>query len=153
MSGVARQFTGLMVAYMSFTRVGAMNTNFPVGFRPVKSRMRSLTNLRALEDLGVVLKGSGGDAWDSWAIHNPTVQKVGDRYALFYMGADGSKLDIEQSDLPNLSDEAYAEYYTELVYSKRIGLALADSLDDPWERVVRDRSLMSVNQANGMMRS
>lgn len=87
------------------------------------------------EDLGVVLKGRGGDAWDSWAIHNPTVQKVGDRYALFYMGADGSGLDIEQSDLPNLTDEEYAKYFTELVYSKRIGLALSDSLDGPWERV------------------
>lgn len=87
------------------------------------------------EDLGVVLKGSGGDAWDSWAIHNPTVQKVGDKYALFYMGADGSGLDIEQSDLPHLSDEAYAKYFTELVYSKRVGLAIADSLDGPWERV------------------
>ena len=87
------------------------------------------------QDLGVVLKGRGGDAWDSWAIHNPTIQKVGDRYALFYMGSDGSSLDIEQSDLPSLSDEAYEEYYTALVYKKRIGLALANSLDGPWERV------------------
>lgn len=87
------------------------------------------------QDLGVVLKGRGGDAWDSWAIHNPTIQKVGDRYALFYMGSDGSSLDIEQSDLPNLSDEEYEKYYTALVYKKRIGLALANSLDGPWERV------------------
>ena len=80
------------------------------------------------QDLGVVLKGRGGDAWDSWAIHNPTIQKVGDRYALFYMGADGSTLDIEQSDLPHLSDEAYEKYYTDLVYTKRIGLAIATTL-------------------------
>ncbi len=86
------------------------------------------------QDLGVVLKGRGGDAWDSWAIHNPTIQKVGDRYALFYMGSDGSSLDIEQSDLPSLSDEAYEKYYTALVYKKRIGLALANSLDGPWGR-------------------
>ena len=86
------------------------------------------------QDLGVVLKGRWR-CWDSWAIHNPTIQKVGDRYALFYMGSDGSSLDIEQSDLPNLSDEAYEKYYTALVYKKRIGLALAKSLDGPWERV------------------
>jgi hypothetical protein len=98
------------------------------------------------QDLGVVLKGRGGDAWDSWAIHNPTIQKVGDRYALFYMGSDGSSLDIEQSDLPNLSDEAYEKYYTDLVYTKRIGLAIADSLDGPWERV-GDKPILDVGKA------
>jgi hypothetical protein len=87
------------------------------------------------EDLGVVLKGRGGDAWDSWAIHNPTVQKVGEQYILFYMGADGSNLDIEQCDLPNLSEDAYKKYFTDLVYTKRIGLAISDTLDGPWERV------------------
>ena len=86
-------------------------------------------------DLGVVLKGSGGDTWDSWAVHNPTIHKVGDRYALFYMGADGSDLDINQSDLPHLSEEDYARYFTELVYTKRVGLAIAEDLNGPWKRV------------------
>tara|TARA_Y200000002_G_scaffold27206_1_gene20438 strand:- start:871 stop:2010 length:1140 start_codon:yes stop_codon:yes gene_type:complete len=87
------------------------------------------------EDLGVVLKGSGANAWDSWAIHNPTVQKVGDKYALFYMGADGSKLDIEQNELPNLSTAEYEKYFNQLVYTKRIGLAIADNINGPWRRV------------------
>lgn len=57
------------------------------------------------------LKGRGGDWWDSMTIHNPTIHKVGDQYALFYMGnCDGT------------------------VYTKRVGLAISDSLDGPWKR-------------------
>ncbi len=57
------------------------------------------------------LKGRGGDWWDSMTNHNPTIHKVGDRYAIFYMGnCDGT------------------------VYTKRAGVAISDSLYGPWKR-------------------
>lgn len=87
------------------------------------------------EDLGVVLRGGSSDTWDSWSIHNPTIHKAGNRYALFYMGSSGAGLDIEQSDLPSLPHREHEKYFNALVYRKRIGLAMADSLDGPWERV------------------
>lgn len=60
---------------------------------------------------GTVLAPRGRGYWDATSCHNPHVQKVGDRYALFFMGNSNGKTD-----------------------TKRVGLALADSLDGPWRR-------------------
>lgn len=86
----------------------------------------------------VALEGRGGRAWDSWSIHNPTVHKVGDKYAIFYMGSDGSHFDKSRDELIELSRsdwEAYWPYFKDLVAHKSVGLAVADSLDGPWKRV------------------
>ena len=59
----------------------------------------------------IALAPRGGDWWDGGSCHNPTIHKVGEKYVLFYMGAsDGT------------------------VYSKRVGIAISDSLYGPWER-------------------
>lgn len=64
------------------------------------------------EILDTALKGRGGDYWDSTTIHNPTIHKVDGLYYLFYMGnSDG------------------------LVTSKRVGVAVSNSLYGPWERM------------------
>lgn len=63
----------------------------------------------------VVLSGAGGDAWDGVTVHNPTVHAVGDRYVLFYMANQ-------------------LTYDLTLVEATKIGMAVADSLDGPWER-------------------
>lgn len=49
--------------------------------------------------------------WDASTCHNPHIQRIGDRYALFYMGASNGRTN-----------------------TKRIGLATAPSLDGPWTR-------------------
>lgn len=61
--------------------------------------------------LGTILAPRGGTHWDATTCHNPHIQKVGDRYALFYIGTSNGRTD-----------------------TKRIGLALAPSLDGPWTR-------------------
>jgi hypothetical protein len=61
--------------------------------------------------VGTVLAPRGGGNWDATTCHNPHLQQVGQRYALFYMGNSNGRTD-----------------------TKRIGLALADSLDGPWQR-------------------
>ena len=97
------------------------------------------------EFVDVALKGRGGDAWDSWSIHNPTIHKVGDKYALFYMGSDGSSFDKTMEELIELSrtdKEAYWPYFEKLVSTKRVGLAVADSLNGPWRRVADERPLV-----------
>jgi hypothetical protein len=60
---------------------------------------------------GAVLTPRGAGHWDGTTCHNPHVAKVGDRYVLFYMGNSNGRTD-----------------------TKRVGLALADSLDGPWQR-------------------
>ncbi|MEO0796731.1 MAG: glycoside hydrolase family protein [Verrucomicrobiota bacterium] len=67
------------------------------------------------------LVGRGGDFWDSMTIHNPTIHKVDGLYYLFYMGnSDG------------------------LVTTKRVGVAVSDSLYGPWERF--DAPLLEAGQ-------
>lgn len=86
-------------------------------------------------DLGTVLKGEQDGSWDSWSIHNPTVHKVGDQYVIFYMGASGADLEVTLEEIMEMDSEEYAPYFQALVETKRVGMAIADSLDGPWERV------------------
>lgn len=61
--------------------------------------------------LETILSPRGEGYWDGTTCHNPHIKKVDGRYALFYMGNSNRKTD-----------------------TKRIGLALSDSLEGPWER-------------------
>lgn len=85
--------------------------------------------------LGTALKGKGGEAWDSWSIHNPTIHEVDGRYALLYMGSDGSQLGVSLEEIMAMDAEAYHPYFTKLVSTKRVGMAVADDLNGPWRRV------------------
>jgi hypothetical protein len=58
-----------------------------------------------------VLAPRGSGYWDATTCHNPLIKRVGDKYYLFYMGNSNGKTN-----------------------TKRIGLAVADSLYGPWTR-------------------
>ena len=63
------------------------------------------------ETIDVAIAPRGGDWWDGGSCHNPTIHQVGDQYVLFYLGVfDGT------------------------VYTKRVGMAVSDSLYGPWKR-------------------
>lgn len=62
------------------------------------------------EDLGAVLLPRQG-YWDATTCHNPAIHYVDNKYCLFYMGNSNGKTN-----------------------TKRIGLAISDSLYGPWER-------------------
>ncbi|WP_017444964.1 glycoside hydrolase family protein [Gayadomonas joobiniege] len=80
--------------------------------------------------LGTVLRGRGGEHWDADTIHNPTIQKVGDKYALFYLGN-------------NLTDaEKYDGHHAS---TQRIGLAVADNIYGPFKRV-SDHPILDISQ-------
>ncbi|MGC6423420.1 MAG: glycoside hydrolase family protein [Lentimonas sp.] len=84
---------------------------------------------------GTVLKGEMDSSWDSWSIHNPTVYQVGDKYIMLYMGATGRDLEVTRDEIMQMSQEEYLPYFYQLTATKRVGMAIADSLDGPWERV------------------
>jgi hypothetical protein len=63
------------------------------------------------EFVGTVLAPRGVGFWDATTCHNPHIQFVDGKYCLFYMGNSNGKTN-----------------------TKRIGLAIADSLEGPWER-------------------
>lgn len=64
------------------------------------------------ESIETVLSPRGEGYWDATTCHNPHIQKVDGRYCLFYMGNSNKKTN-----------------------TKRIGLAVADSLWGPWKRM------------------
>lgn len=63
------------------------------------------------EVLQTVLAPRGEGYWDATTCHNPLIKKIGDKYYLFYMGNANGKTN-----------------------TKRIGLAIADSIFGPWKR-------------------
>ncbi len=69
----------------------------------------------------VVLRGTGTSSWDKIAPHNPTVHKVGEKYALLYIANTGE-------DFPA---------------SQQIGMLISKSLDGPWEKVGKDGLILS----------
>jgi hypothetical protein len=86
----------------------------------------------------VILPERGAGFWDGRATHNPQVHRVGDRYALFYIGTtfEGSR--------PGSPEELQArrEMIARAYGGLRVGCALADSPDGPWERL--DRPILDV---------
>ena len=73
----------------------------------------------------VVVAGSGEKGtWDYQSPHNPSVQKVGQRYVLTYIANAGGKK-------------------SECVSSQRIGMMIADSPEGPWKKVVKDGPLLA----------
>ncbi len=81
----------------------------------------------------VVLPRRGAEYWDGLSTFNPTIRKCGDSYLLFYVGTTnpigagprGRKFELD--DPRCLVARA----------NKRVGLAIAKSLDGPWERFDR----------------
>ncbi|MGC6455162.1 MAG: glycoside hydrolase family protein [Coraliomargaritaceae bacterium] len=92
---------------------------------------------------GTVLKGERSGAWDSWSIHNPTVYKMGDKFVLLYMGSTGRDLGVSLEEVMAMTKEEYMPYYYQLTATKRVGMAIADSLDGPWERVGNQPMVMA----------
>lgn len=64
------------------------------------------------EVVGTVLAPRGEGFWDATTCHNPLIKVIGNKYYLFYMGNRNGKTD-----------------------TKRIGVAISDSLYGPWQRV------------------
>lgn len=82
--------------------------------------------------LGTVLKGRGEGHWDAHTIHNPTIQKIGDKYALFYIG---NNLDwAKEQDIHHSG-------------TQRVGLAIATDLNGPWE-IISDKEPILETSSN-----
>ncbi|MFI3206186.1 MAG: glycoside hydrolase family protein [Clostridia bacterium] len=85
--------------------------------------------------VGVALSGRGGNHWDSWTIHNPSVYKVDGKFVLLYLGSDGSKLNKTCDELSEMSKEESSCYFKKLVQTQRVGMAITDDLNKEWTRI------------------
>lgn len=76
---------------------------------------------------GVALAGRGAGHWDQLSVHNPRIRRFGDRFYLYYIGNQNpAGLDTDRSSRgPN---------WMRVRNSQRTGVAVAVSLDGPWQR-------------------
>lgn len=89
--------------------------------------------LGPFEPRGVVLPARGRDYWDGLCTHNPTVLRVDGRYYLYYMGTRGSA-------------SADAGLNWSFRNNQRIGVAVAERPEGPWQR--HDRPLIDCREAS-----
>ncbi|WP_261302252.1 glycoside hydrolase family protein [Paenibacillus andongensis] len=78
----------------------------------------------------VVLPARGAQYWDGRSTHNPHITKFGDKYLLYYMGSTHPLPDVVAGDGFGLEDPRCIVARS----NKRVGLAMADSVNGPWER-------------------
>ena len=99
----------------------------------------------------VALKGRGSNCWDAMTIHNPTIHKVGNIFALFYFGnahpgimmselanekiRKGRELDEQPGESTEVEANDYRFFITKMLETSCIGLAVSDSLYGPWKRI------------------
>lgn len=74
-----------------------------------------------MRHLNVALPQRGRNFWDGMCTHNPNVHRFGDKYYLYYMGNTGDRQSNESLDWQHRNNQ-------------RIGVAVADSPDGPWQR-------------------
>lgn len=77
----------------------------------------------------VVLPARGAGYWDGRSTHNPSIQKCGDMYVLFYIGITYPFLDVPGEELNH-----YTLEWLSARASKRIGVATSKSVFGPWTR-------------------
>jgi len=78
----------------------------------------------------VVLRGTGQDTWDRYAPCNPIVQRVDGKYVLFYVANPIGVTNGMGAHPP----------------TQRIGMAIADAPDGPWNKVGRDGLVLSPSE-------
>ncbi len=79
----------------------------------------------------VVLPARDPKYWDGRMTHNPTIQRWGKTYLLFYIGSTYSGPAPTAADLANGLTTQTRESYSRI----RIGLATATSVQGPWQRL------------------
>jgi len=84
----------------------------------------------------VVLPQRGADYWDGMMTHNPTILKYGDKYLLFYIGAnyDFEKPDIPPTQHDSLNTQEQWDLRNKVYNTIRIGMAISNSVHGSWER-------------------
>lgn len=78
----------------------------------------------------VALPPRGAQMWDGMVTHNPTVQKFGKKYYLYYMGNTGDGIIMPTLNWTHRNHQ-------------RIGVAVANSPNGPWQRM--DHPLIDVS--------
>lgn len=85
-----------------------------------------------------VLPARGAEYWDGRSTHNPHIMRVGDQYLLYYMGTTHPFAEHEPEETLGAVDCKVIAARA----NKRVGLAVASSVQGPWKRM--DRPILPV---------
>lgn len=88
------------------------------------------------QHVGVVLEGRGEGFWDQYTIHCHKIYKFEGKYYLYYMSTNsgGKKLTEEQLNTARGKHRPPGSIRSILSINQRIGVAVSDSIEGPWQR-------------------
>ncbi|MBT5903426.1 MAG: hypothetical protein HOH58_15090 [Opitutaceae bacterium] len=84
----------------------------------------------------VVLQGRGHGHWDAYTAHCPKVYKFDGKYYIYYMSTNSGDLKLNQEQLEEARRGKWdqSEMRAMMRLNQRIGVAVADSIEGPWQR-------------------
>lgn len=84
----------------------------------------------------VVLSGRGHGHWDAYTAHNPRIKYFEGKYYLYYMSTNSGDVRLSEQELNQARFGKAKEKLRELLRrNQRIGVAVADSVNGPWQRL------------------
>lgn len=83
-----------------------------------------------------LLKGRGGKYWDALTAHNPMMKVFDGKYYLYYNATNMGDHPYTESDLQALGQQGGKHPDWSIIRNnQRVGVAVAESLDGPWNRM------------------
>ncbi|MFV0470087.1 MAG: glycoside hydrolase family protein [Dysgonomonas sp.] len=83
----------------------------------------------------VLLKGRGNGYWDELSVHNPVLKFFNGKYYLYYNSTNLENRKINEEELIDIGKQgSYHPLWTVVRNNQRVGVAVASSIDGPWER-------------------
>ena len=85
---------------------------------------------------GTLLKGRGPGCWDALGVHNPMITFFDGKYYLYYNSTNLGGESYDEKELKELGQQGGKHpKWGNVRNNQRIGVAVADSFDGPWERM------------------
>lgn len=83
-----------------------------------------------------VLKSGGKRNWDAITVHNPKIKKFDGKYYLYYISTNLGDKDYSEQELIETAQTGYSHpNWSILRPNQRVGVAVASSINGPWERM------------------
>ncbi|WP_282036359.1 glycoside hydrolase family protein [Saccharicrinis aurantiacus] len=83
----------------------------------------------------VVLEGRGAGFWDAHTAHNPRIKFFDGKYYLYYMSTNTGGRTLTESEWEQARHGGITNEFRALVrMNQRIGVAVSESVNGPWER-------------------
>lgn len=85
---------------------------------------------------GTLLKGRGSGYWDALGVHNPMIAFFDGKYYLYYNSTNLGSESHDEKELKELGQQGGKHpKWGNVRNNQRIGVAVAESFDGPWERM------------------